>query len=135
LTGGPAYVIIYSNEGKARYAMKSQAVYFLILALLCASAAGRAATIEAENFSGSFNIKGDPIQSNVLAGNGFLSGMDIPGEWVEYTVGIDASAENNLSVRLQGEEGVLFELELTIIPSGGGESRTVSFEYTGTGFS
>lgn len=112
-------------------------IIILIISLACFSAGAGAqeSLIEAESFTDFHDIKGDPIAANVLEGEGFLSGLDVPGEWTGYSFNPGAFGTRSASIRVQGEEGVLFQLQLLLIPASGGESQTVVFEYTGAGFS
>ncbi|MBD3178172.1 MAG: hypothetical protein GF417_00475 [Candidatus Latescibacteria bacterium] len=109
--------------------------FTLLITLAGARAKAQEPLIEAENFTDFHDIKGEPIESNVLEGKGFLSGLDAPGEWTSYRFNSETAGTRRVSLKLQGAEDVLFLLEISITDPEGGESQTVSFEYTGAGFS
>lgn len=113
---------------------------FVCLAALCIAPSivlAQRQLIEAEDFSTSYDWGGAAIQALPLSGCSggyFLYGLDTPGEWVEYELGVNASGVFGFTMTCRGTLNRPYALKLAFFPAGGGPASTVEFSFVGEGF-
>lgn len=113
---------------------------FLCLTALCLAPSilfAQRQLIEAEDFLTSYDAGGAAIQALPLAGCSggyFLFGLDIPGEWVEYELAVEASGVFGFTMTCRGTLNRQYALKLVFSPAGGGAASTVEFSFVGEGF-
>lgn len=87
--------------------------------------------IYASEYTDSLNIAADPIGANLL---GWMTGLDHPGEWVEYDISPQSYGTYEIRMSARGADGVPYHLELTVTNILSGEEQVIPFDFTGAGF-
>jgi hypothetical protein len=85
----------------------------------------------ATEYTDSLDTGGDPIGSNLL---GWMTGLDFPGEWVEYDIEPQAFGTYEIRLALRGADGVPYHLELVVTDGAAGEEQVIPFDFVGAGF-
>lgn len=88
--------------------------------------------VYAGEYTDSLDIAGDPIGTNLL---GWMTGLDYPGEWVEYDIEPQSYGTYEVRMAVRGVENVQYHLELTVTDGSTGEQQVIQFDFTGLGFS
>jgi hypothetical protein len=109
---------------------------FIAVAIALSLALPRAARSQdilviATDYTDSLDTAGDPIGSNLL---GWMTGLDYPGEWVEYDFEPQSFGTYEIRMSLRGADGVSYHLELTLTDGSTGEEQVIPFDFTGAGF-
>ncbi len=86
--------------------------------------------IKASEYTSSYNISGNPISGS----QGYLTGLDFEGEWVEYQISPREFGTSNAELSVVGELYISYELKLTLIPEGVMDSQNIYYEFTGNGY-
>ncbi len=108
-----------------------------IIALIALSLAfpGRASSqdilVYAGEYTDSLDIAADPIGTNLT---GWMTGLDYPGEWVEYDIEPQSYGTYEVRMAVRGAENVQYHLELTVTDGATGEQQMILFDFTGLGF-
>lgn len=103
-----------------------------LLMLACpVGAAGQDILIYASDYTDSLNIAADPIGTNLM---GWMTGLDYPGEWVEYDIEPQSYGTYEIRLAARGVENVEYHLELTLTDGSTGEQQVIPFDFTGLGF-
>jgi hypothetical protein len=92
---------------------------------------GKDYIIYANEYDSSHDISLEPITKQDYS----ITGLDYPGEWVEYSFFPDEFGTNASVIVVRGTAGIAFSLELTLISGLVGEEQTTLFEFIGNGFS
>ena len=87
--------------------------------------------VYASEYSDSLDLSGDPIGSNLL---GWMTGLDYPGEWVEYDISPESYGTFEIRLSARGEDSVQYHLELTVTNILSGVEQVVPFDFMGAGF-
>jgi len=87
--------------------------------------------IIASEYTDSLDTGGDPIGTNLL---GWMTGLDYPGEWVEYDIAPQSFGTYQIRMALRGADSVQYHLELTVTDVMSGEEQVIPFDFTGAGF-
>lgn len=116
--------------------MKLTALTSLVLVALSLIFPGTASSqdilIYASEYTDSLDIAGDPVGANLI---GWMTGLDYPGEWVEYDVGPQSYGTYEIRMAVRGADGVQYHLELTMTEISTGDEQVIPFDFTGAGFS
>lgn len=96
--------------------------------LIPASVFAQISTLQAETFTDSHDIAYAVIQS---AGS-ILLGLDYPGEWTEYQLGLSKFGEYSVHLTIKGDDRVPYELSLTLADISG-NAQTCDFTFVGVG--
>lgn len=67
-------------------------------------------------------------------GTGCLTGLDYPGDWVEYSVMVAEFGTYETMVYVQGMENVDFHLRMTLTAEGSVDVQQFDLNFTGVGF-
>jgi hypothetical protein len=108
------------------------------LALSPLHASAQTVYIEGENYSGSHDIAYEIIREMPgpsCSGGYWLVGLDYPDEWVQYELPISSFGYYLPSLRAQADMGSSFQLNMTVYPPKMGDPQTVTFNFTGNGYS
>lgn len=109
--------------------------FYTILLALSLAATGAASAqdilIYAQDYSDSLNISLSPIGRNLT---GWMTGLDFPGEWVEYDIRPQSYGTFEIRMAVRGQENIPFHLELTLTDVISGAEQTVPFDFIGLGF-
>ncbi len=111
----------------------------VVLAVLSAAAYAQTPGIEIENedYTAFYDAGGTPIQKVTLSGcsGGYiLTGLDAPGEWVQYNVSPLAYGYYSFNLAARGDFGAEYEFRLVFTPSGSGTVQAVDFIFMGQGY-
>ena len=107
-------------------------ITLLALSLAFAGAAScQDILILASEYTDSLDIGGDPIGANLM---GWMTGLDYPGEWVEYDIEPQSLGTYEIRMAVRGADGVQYHLELTVTDGAAGEEQVIPFDFTGAGF-
>ena len=87
--------------------------------------------IYASEYTDSLDIAGDPVGSNLI---GWMTGLDYPGEWVEYDIDPQSYGTYEIRMAARGADGVQYHLELTVTDIATGDEQVIPFDFTGAGF-
>ena len=87
--------------------------------------------IIASEYTDSLEVGGDPIGTNLM---GWMTGLDYPGEWVEYDINPLSFGTYQIRMSLRGADSVQYHLELTVTDIMNGEEQVIPFDFTGAGF-
>ncbi|MBN1884825.1 MAG: hypothetical protein JW876_04815 [Candidatus Krumholzibacteriota bacterium] len=87
--------------------------------------------VQSENFEHSLNI----AFLNFVTVNGWLQGLDYPGEWLTYSFETDEYGSVAAELHCMGEENVDYHLRLTLTPVDFVGQQTIDFVFTGHGCS
>ena len=87
--------------------------------------------VYASEYSDSLDLAGDPVGANLI---GWMTGLDYPGEWVEYDIGPQSYGTYEIRLAARGADGVQYHLELTVTNILSGEEQMIPFDFTGAGF-
>jgi hypothetical protein len=63
-----------------------------------------------------------------------MTGLDRPGEWVEYDITPDSYGTYEIRMAARGEDSLQYHLELTVTNILSGEEQVIPFDFTGAGF-
>ncbi len=85
----------------------------------------------ASEYTDSLDIAGDPVGSNLI---GWMTGLDFPGEWVEYDISPQSYGTYEIRMATRGEDSVQYHLELTVTNILTSEQQVIPFDFTGAGF-
>jgi len=88
--------------------------------------------VYAAEYSDSLDIAADPIGTNLV---GWMTGLDYPGEWVEYDIEPQSYGTYEIRMAVRGAENVQYHLELTVTDGASGEQQVIPFDFMGLGFS
>lgn len=102
-----------------------------VLALPCATIRAEDILIYASDYTASHDISLAPIEVNLL---GWLTGLDYPGEWVQYSFTASEFGTNRTQLAVRGAENVPYHLTLSFVADGSGTEQTMTFDFIGAGF-
>jgi hypothetical protein len=115
--------------------MKLRIAAFIVLVALSLIFPGTASSqdilVYASEYTDSLDIAGDPIGSNLI---GWMTGLDHPGEWVEYDIGPLSYGTYEIRMAARGADSVQYHLELTVTEIASGDEQVIPFDFTGAGF-
>lgn len=103
--------------------------------VLLIAAAGTASAkdeyFQAESYENSHNI----AFQNFITVNGWLQGLDYPGEWLAYTLEPDGYGTAMPTLLLMGEDGIDYHIQVTLTPTDFVGQQTVDVFFRGAGCS
>ncbi|MGD1048277.1 MAG: hypothetical protein ABR899_05940 [Candidatus Krumholzibacteriaceae bacterium] len=102
-----------------------------LMMLVPCVALGAEALVQASTYLLSHDIAFDPI----TRANSILNGLDYPGEWVTYQLPALPFGTYSVNLKVWGEAGVQYHLELVTMPVQGGEPQTIDLDFVGLGVS
>ncbi len=109
-----------------------------LLVLLSNPLSSETIKIEAESFTSSYDVEYDVIRSAInttCSGGYMLVGLDYPGEWVKYDLGVSAFGVYSANIRCQGDLGQSYSLRMIITSNDINDSpQSVDFNFTGKGY-
>jgi hypothetical protein len=113
---------------EVKYLLKSLVV-LLVLILLSASIYAHEITLEAEDYTSSFNTGGESIYVTACSGasGGYaVEGFDSPGEWIEITLTTPELGAYADTLRSAGLYGYESDMRITIMngAEGGGDIQS-----------
>ena len=94
-------------------------------------AAGQDILVYAADYTDSLDLALEPIGQNLM---GWMTGLDYPGEWVEYDIQPQSFGTFGIRMSVRGAENIPYHLELTLTNVISGEQQTVPFDFIGLGF-
>ena len=103
----------------------------LLLCLAAGPASAKDSYFQAESYENSHNI----AFQNFVTVNGWLQGLDYPGEWVTYTLETDEFGTAMPQLLLMGEENIDYHVQVTLTPNDFVGQQTVDFFFRGHGCS
>ena len=109
-------------------------ICIIMLAAALATSGGASAQdilVYAHDYSDSLDLSLAPIGQNLL---GWMTGLDYPGEWVEYDIQPQSYGIFGIRMAVRGQQDIPFHLELTLTDVISGMQQTVSFDFVGSGF-
>ncbi len=110
----------------------------IILAVLLVSLGSGAASadqlvVEAEDYVDYYDFAFDMIGALPIGYTVVLQGLDISGEWAEYTVPVVNYGSYSFSMICWGDQYVPFSFNLYFTPESGGDTQTMTVSFTGKG--
>jgi hypothetical protein len=102
----------------------------MILLSPCASR-GASVSIQAEDFTGSYNIMPEAIRAE----GGSLIGLDYAGEWATFQIAASPFGTYTVTMRCWGNLNVPYHFQLVTLPvHGEKDPETIDITYTGKGY-
>ncbi len=110
----------------------------LILALLlvCSNTGTASAdqiVVEAEDYVGFYDFAFDMIGAMPVGYITVLQGLDMSGEWTEYTLPVANYGSYSFSMICWGDLGVPYSFNLYFTPEAGGATQAITVSFVGKG--
>ncbi len=107
------------------------AVILLLFTLPAAAAEAEDVTILAQNYKATHDIQLDPISINA---SGLLTGLDYPGEWVEFHFNVRRFGTSTPALVIYGNLGVSYSMRMDLTPDSSVIKQTIDFQFVGAGY-
>jgi hypothetical protein len=106
-------------------------IIFVSAAFILAPCLAYAATntVQAENFTQSYNI----LPDDIVANGGVLVGLDAAGEWAQFQLFTAEFGTFSVTMRCWGTLNVPYRFNLVTVPAEGEIQQTIQLNYTGKG--
>jgi hypothetical protein len=101
-----------------------------VLVLIPSLARGVIVTVQAEDFTSSYNICPETIRAD----GGSLLGLDCAGEWAEFQVAAPTFGTYMVSMRCWGNLNSPYLFHLVTKPVHGEDPQTITLSYVGKGY-
>jgi hypothetical protein len=101
-----------------------------VLILTPSLARGVDVSVQAEDFTSSYNI----MPESIYASGGALIGLDYAGEWAAFQVSAASFGTYTVSMRCWGNLNVPYHFHLITLPVRGEDPQTIEISYTGKGY-
>jgi hypothetical protein len=89
--------------------------------------------VEAEDYVDFYDFAYDMIGTLPIGTVEVLQGLDMSGEWTEYTLPVSAYGSYSFSMICWGDQYVPFSFNIYFTPESGGDTQAITVSFTGEG--